>query len=147
MPADERARQVVGLSLDGLAPIVISAAENAELCASLGVCAAANGQAHPSYYYTATQVGMGISVAALCEACAFDVDDGPMLASSEAAFSGPILTDTPYQVRGEVLALTRKASRKLGAMDLLEYQLRLIAPSGEAAVQVKNVWVLPRVSS
>jgi hypothetical protein len=135
---------VAGLSLTGSAPVVISAAENKALCESLGTQPAANGEAHPSYYYTATQVGMGLTVAALCEKCGFNVDDGPMLASSEAEFFGRLMTDTPYRVQGAVTSLTRKNSRKLGVMDLLDYRLRLIDPHGNAVLETRNLWVLPR---
>jgi hypothetical protein len=138
---------VAGLSLDGTAPVVISAAENKALCESLGSQPSATGEAHPSYYYTATQVGMGLTVAALCAKCDFDVDDGPMLASSEAQFLGRLMTDTPYRVQGAVTSLTRKNSRKLGVMDLLDYRLRLIDPSGATVVETRNLWVLPRGQS
>jgi hypothetical protein len=135
---------VAGLVLDGAEDIVISAVENAALCAVMGVPPAPGGEAHPSYFYSATQVGMGLTVAHLCSECHFDVEDGPMLASSEAVFHAPLLTETPYRVRGEVVSLTRKASRKLGSMDLLEYRLRLVAPDGTMAVETTNLWVLPR---
>jgi hypothetical protein len=124
--------------------VVISAAENAALCRCLGVEPDTGGEAHPSYYYSATQVGMGLTVAELCARCAFDVEDGPMLASSEAEFHAPLLTETPYRVRGEIVSLTRKASRTLGTMDLLHYRLRLVGPDGTTAVETTNVWVLPR---
>jgi hypothetical protein len=143
MPADSPP-DVAGLVLDGAEDVVIAAAENAALCEAMGVAPAADGQAHPSYFYSATQVGMGLTVAQLCAACGFDVEDGPMLAGSEARFHAPLLTDTPYRVRGEIVSLTRKASRKLGSMDLLEYRLRLVAPGGAVAVETTNQWVLPR---
>jgi len=47
-------------------------------------------------------------------------------------------------VSGEILGLTRKRSRKLGVMDVLEYRLRLHAPDGGAIAETTNVWVLPR---
>jgi hypothetical protein len=110
----------------------------------MGVSPAADGSAHPSYYYTASQVGMGLSVAELCATCEFDVNDGPMLASSEARFFVPLQTGVPYFVRGQILGLTRKNSRKLGKMDVLDYRLRLVDPNGTVVVETVNVWVLPR---
>jgi hypothetical protein len=143
MPADPPP-DVAGLCLDGADAVVISAAENAALCEVMGVSPPAGGEAHPSYFYSATQVGMGLTVAQLCAACGFDVEDGPMLAGSEARFHAPLMTETPYRVRGEIVSLARKASRKLGSMDLLEYRLRLVAPDGAVAVETTNLWVLPR---
>jgi hypothetical protein len=87
---------------------------------------------------------MGLTVAGLCAACNFDVAQAPMMATSGAHFIRPLMTGQPYLVRGAVTSLTRKASRKLGMMDLLEYRLQLLLPSGETVLEVDNVWVLPR---
>jgi hypothetical protein len=136
--------RVAGISLSGDTPYVIAATENRELCLSIGVEPSIDGSAHPIYFYVATQVGMGMTVAGLCETCEFNIKDGPLLASSEVAFSLPLLTEQPYRVTGQILALTRKLSRKLGVMDLLEYELRLALPNGDAVLRTTNVWVLPR---
>jgi hypothetical protein len=69
--------QVAGISLDGAKPYLISAEENRALCESTGVAPAEDGTAHPIYFYIATQVGMGMTVAGLCAACDFDVEEGP----------------------------------------------------------------------
>ena len=139
------APDVAGISLDGTKVFVVSAEENARLCRSTGIEPAADGTAHPIWYYVATQVAMGKSVAGLCAACEFDVDDGPMMGSSGVNFSGPILVGEEYRVTGEILSLVRKQSRKLGVMDVLTYRLRLVPVSGAASVlETDNVWVLPR---
>ena len=135
---------VAGIRLDGTSAYTISAEENAALCRSTGIEPADDGTAHPIYYYVATQVAMGKSVAELCAVCDFDVDDGPMMGSSEVRFSNPLRTGLPYRVSGEILSLQRKRSRKLGVMDVLTYRLRLHAPDGSAALETDNVWVLPR---
>lgn len=135
---------MAGKSLAGRAPYVISAEENRALCESTGVAPAADGSAHPIYFYIATQVGMGMTVAGLCAACDFDVEDGPMMASSKVTFSKPLVTGQPYQVSGRIVSLVRKPSRKLGVMDMLEYLLELSLPDGTAVLSTTNVWVLPR---
>lgn len=139
------APQVAGTSLDGTGTFTISADENDRLCRSVGVVPAADGTAHPIWYYVATQVAMGKTVAGVCETCEFDVDDGPMMGSSGVRFLEPILVDRPYRVTGEILSLVRKRSRKLGVMDVLTYRLRLHpAAGGDAILETDNVWVLPR---
>lgn len=138
------APQVAGVSLSGTAPYTISAAENAALCASIGVRPAADGSAHPIYFFIATQVGMGQTVAGLCQVCEFNVEDGPMMASSRVSFQRPLRTGQPYHVSGEIVSLVRKASRKFGVMDMLEYELRLSLPDGTPVLSTTNVWVLPR---
>ncbi len=135
---------IAGLSLDGAAAIVISADENRMLCEGMGVAPASDGQAHPSYYYTATQIGMRLTVRELCAHCDFDVENAPMMATSEARYLAPLMTETPYRVRGQVDSLIRKRSRKLGAMDLLEYRLSLIDSNGATVLETFNTWVLPR---
>ncbi|HEY3850852.1 MAG TPA: hypothetical protein VGL87_07785 [Steroidobacteraceae bacterium] len=136
--------QVAGISLAGTIPFTISAEENRALCESTGVAPAADGTAHPIYFYIATQVGMGMTVAGLCATCDFDVEEGPMMASSKVTFSRPLLTGQAYRVTGRIVSLVRKPSRKLGIMDLLEYVLELSLPDGTSVLSTTNVWVLPR---
>jgi hypothetical protein len=136
--------QVAGKSLAGRAPYIISAEENRALCESTGVTPAADGTAHPIYFYIATQVGMGMTVAGLCAVCEFDVEDGPMMASSQVTFSRPLMTGQAYRVGGRIVSLVRKPSRKFGVMDMLEYVLELSLPDGTAVLSTTNVWVLPR---
>lgn len=135
---------VAGFSLDGREPIIISAAENRALCEGMGVRPWADGQAHPSYYYTATQIGMGLTVRELCACCDFDVENAPMMATSECHYFKPLMTETPYWVRGHIESLVRKRSRKLGVMDLLDYRLKLIDADQATVLETLNVWVLPR---
>jgi hypothetical protein len=130
--------------LDGLTDYVISAEENRALCESTGVAPAGDGSAHPIYFFIATQVGMGMTVAGLCAACDFDVAEGPMMASSKVTFSRPLMTGQPYRVTGRIVSLVRKPSRKLGVMDMLEYLLELSVPDGTPVLSTTNVWVLPR---
>jgi hypothetical protein len=136
--------QVAGISLAGTKPYTISADENRALCESTGVTPAADGSAHPIYFFVATQVGMGMTVAGLCAACEFDVEEGPMMASSKVTFSRPLVTGQPYRVTGRIISLVRKPSRKLGVMDMLEYLLELSLPDGTPVLSTTNVWVLPR---
>lgn len=135
---------IAALCLDGYEPIVIDQAENRALCVTMGIEPDREGRAHPSYFYTATQVGMGLTVAELCAACNFDVADGPMMATSGARFHAELLIGKPYLVRGRVISLLRKHSRKLGVMDLLDFRLWLETMDGSPVVETHNVWVLPR---
>jgi hypothetical protein len=139
------APDVAGTSLDGTKIFTITAEENADLCRSTGVEPAADGSAHPIYYYIATQVAMGKTVAGVCETCEFDVDDGPMMGSSGVKFTEALMVGQSYKVTGEILSLVRKASRKLGIMDVLTYRLRLHKEADDSCIlETDNVWVLPR---
>jgi hypothetical protein len=144
-PTFPPAPEVAGTSLDGIKVFTISAEENAALCRSTGVEPAADGSAHPIYYYIATQVAMGKTVAGVCETCEFDVEEGPMMGSSGVTFTEPLMVGQSYKVTGEILSLVRKASRKLGLMDVLTYRLRLHKETdGTCILETDNVWVLPR---
>ncbi|WP_380879730.1 hypothetical protein ACFB49_23920 [Sphingomonas sp. DBB INV C78] len=138
------APDVAGTSLDGTRVFTISAEENAALCRSTGVEPAADGSAHPIYYYIATQVAMGKTVAGVCDTCEFDVEEGPMMGSSGVRFDAPLKVSESYKVTGEILSLVRKRSRKLGVMDVLTYRLRLHTLDGAKVLETDNVWVLPR---
>lgn len=136
---------VGGTSLSGTGTISISAEDDAALCRSTGVEPAGDGTAHPIWFFVASQVGMGRSVAGICEACQFDVNDGPMMTGSRVTFSQPIHTGVAYRVEGEIKGLTRKRSRTLGVMDLMEYELRLVGAEDDRPVLVTtNSWALPR---
>lgn len=135
---------VAGITLDGPAPYVIDPEENAALCRALGTEPDPKGRAHHIYYFIATQVGMGSSVSGICEICHFDVDDGPMIGASKVEFQAPLWTAQPYVVRGEIRNLVRKPSRKLGVIDVLDYQLRLLHPDGALVLTSTNSWILPR---
>ena len=135
---------VAGLSLAGTSTYVITVEENRVLCATLETDPAADGSAHPAYFFIATQVGMGLSVADLCQACDFDVEEGPMIASSTVTFRRPLMTGQSYRIGGEILSLTRKPSRTFGVVDSLTYVLRLELPDGALVLETRNVWMLPR---
>ena len=125
----------------------ISAEENAVLCAAVGSTPAADGRAHPIFYYIAGQLAMGLSVAQLCELFQFDVAAGPLLSQSNVTFTEELRVGDEYRVTGEILSLVRKASRKFGALDLLTYRLTLTGPHGNRAAECTNQWVLPRTGA
>ena len=133
---------VAGRSLSGTA-FTIPPTQNARLCASVGITPADDGSAHPIYFYVATQVGMGETVAGLCVICRFDVKDGPLLGGCQVEFAEPLMVGAEYAVTGEIVSLTRKASKKLGVVDLLQYRLAL-SRDGRTVVSVLNSWILPR---
>jgi len=137
------APDVAGHSLDG-SDVTITADDNRAVCESSGVAPADDGTAHPIFALIATQRGMGLSVEELLATCKFHVDDGPMMAGCDVEILTPMRVDETYSVRGEIVSLARKASRKLGAMDILTHELRLHDAHGAIVVRTTNLWVLPR---
>ncbi len=124
----------------------ITAVENDALCAAVGSEPRSDGRAHPIFYYIATQVGMGMTVADLLALCDFDVADGPMMTGSGAHFTGDLTVDTDYRIAGEIVSLVRKPSRTFGFADLLRFRLTMTAPDGVQVAECINEWILPRGS-
>jgi len=122
----------------------ITREENLALCDAIGAEPDPSGRAHPIFYYIATQVGMGLTVAELCERCDFDVADGPMITHSDAEFEGELCVEKDYAISGEIVSLVRKPSRTFGAVDLLTYQLRMSLEEPGYCVVATNRWILPR---
>lgn len=116
------------------------------LCATMKVEPDPRGRAHPIYFFIATQAGMSKTVAGLCSACDYDVNESPMLGSNQVQFQRPLMVGQAYLVRGEIVSLVRKSSRKLGVIDVLEYRLRLLLPDGQPVLETTNNWILPRKS-
>lgn len=99
---------------------------------------------HPIWAYIATQRGIGIGVAELCELADFDVSDGPMLGSVELTYAAPIELGVEYTVTGEVVGIERKQGRKAGTFDILTFRERLLAPGGAEVASATNTFILPR---
>ena len=115
---------VVGWQFPG-GEFTIDAAENESICRVLGVAPATDGTAHPMYAYVAAQRAQGIGVGPLIEMFGGSVDGGAMLGTLRLEWLGPLQVGHTYRVSGEVLSVTRKQSKTLGAFDLAEFELRL----------------------
>lgn len=143
MSAPKPPPEVAGHELPG-GEFHIGVDADRRLCAALYTQPAADGTAHPIWAYIATQSGMGLSVDGLLALCDFDAKDGPMLGSSDTEYQMPLRSGQTYRVSGRIEALTRKQSRRLGVMDVLEYRLQLHGADGEPVLSVRNTWILPR---
>ena len=117
--------------------------ENRDFCASVGATPDPSGLAHPLFYYIASQCAMGLSVAQLLALCDFDVNDGPMMTTSNASLVRPLVVGTEYRIEGEIVSLIRKPSRTFGMADSLVFRLTLSDSAGEVAAATSS-WLLPR---
>jgi hypothetical protein len=122
----------------------IARQDNEALCEAVGAAPDPDGRAHPIFYYIATQVGMGMTVAELLALCDFDVADGPMMTGSNASFEGELMVETDYRVAGEIVSLTRKPSRTFGFADILRFRLTLSREGAQPTLECVNEWILPR---
>jgi hypothetical protein len=109
----------------------------------IGGTSPTDGTAHPLWAYIATQRGIGISIRDLCALADFDVDDGPMLGSTEMEYLQPILLGVSYRVTGEVLDIERKNGRS-GTFDVMSYREELVREDGERVASSTSTFILPR---
>ena len=124
----------------------IGAAENADLAGVLESEAPGGDAAHPLWAYIATQRGIGIGITELCALADFDVDDGPMLGSTKLTYGAPLRVGVEYEVKGEVVDITRKEG-KSGTFDILTFRERLLDREGAEAASATNTFILPRRAS
>lgn len=124
----------------------ITAREDADLRTAIEAPARSSEDenAHPIWCYFATQRGIDVSVAELCQLADFDVNDGPMLGTVELEYHAPVKIDTAYRVTGQVVGLERKVGRKTGTFDILKYSLALSTPTGTPVASATNTFILPR---
>lgn len=123
---------------------VITPQRDAALREALAADPGPGNLAHPIFYYIASQVGMGLTVAELCARCDFNLADGAMITKSDVDFVDDLRVGDEYAVSGEIVSLIRKPSRTFGAVDVLTYRLRLTHPSRGLAATCVNEWILPR---
>jgi hypothetical protein len=121
----------------------ISAEDDARVREVVGGEPAGDGLAHPLWAYIAPQRGVGISVAGICALADFDVDDGPMLGSSELELHGEIRIGEPYTVTGRVLAIDRKRG-SIGTFDVMAFREDLLDAGGELVAVSTSTYILPR---
>jgi hypothetical protein len=83
-----------------------------------------NGEdAHPVFGFIAAIGGLGIPVGDVFTLCGGSIEAGPLLASSDLAFSRPLKVGVTYQVEGIVESVVRKASRRFGAADHIRLRI------------------------
>jgi len=121
----------------------ITAEEDARVLEVVGGEPAPDGTAHPLWAYIAPQRGIGISVADICALAEFDVNDGPMLGSSELELHSGIRLDEPYTVTGRVLSIDRKQGGS-GTFDLMRSARTWSTAGGNVVAVSTSTYVLPR---
>jgi hypothetical protein len=121
----------------------ITAEEDARVLEVVGGEPSPDGTAHPLWAYIAPQRGIGISVADICALADFDVNDGPMLGSSELELHAGINLGEPYTVTGRVLSIDRKQG-SIGTFDLMAFREDLLDAGGKLVAVSTSTYVLPR---
>jgi hypothetical protein len=98
---------------------------------------------HPVAAFILANRGIGISLADLFTLFGSDINDGPLLAESGIELHRPLAEDAEYQVRGEITAVERRQSRRIGPFDRITCRFD-VYQGDELAATVTNVFAVPR---
>ena len=98
---------------------------------------------HPVAAFILANRGIGISLADLFTLFGSDINDGPLLAESQLELHRPLAEDADYEVRGEITAVERRRSRRIGPFDRITCRFDLFS-DGALAATVTNVFAVPR---
>lgn len=98
---------------------------------------------HPVAAFILANRGIGISLADLFTLFGSDISDGPLLAESQLELHRPLAGDADYEVRGEITAVERRQSRRIGPFDRITCRFGLFH-DGAPAATVTNVFAVPR---
>jgi hypothetical protein len=103
--------------------------------------------AHPAYCFHAPLAGMGISYAEFFELCHAESDDAIRAGEYDFEIHHPLLEGMPYTIRGEIIDVLRKHGKRIGAFDLVTFQLEMLDPEGRLCIVATNSWVFLRAES
>jgi hypothetical protein len=103
-----------------------------------------DGAAHPMYAYYVAIIGMHPSLADIFAYAHSSADEGVMFGEAGLEFHQPLRIGETYRVEGGFTKVVRKTSSRLGAMDLISFELRMFAGDGALAATSSNTFVYPR---
>lgn len=73
--------------------------------------------AHPIFGFIASVGGLGIPIGTVFAWCGGSIAAGPLLASCDLRIARPLQVGITYQIKGQLLGLETKASRRFGRAD------------------------------
>lgn len=102
------------------------------------------GAAHPMYGYYTAIIGMHPSLDEIFAYAHSSADEGVMFGEAGLEFHQPLRIGETYRVEGGFTKVVRKTSSRLGAMDLISFELRMFSADGTLAATSTNTFVYPR---
>ena len=103
-----------------------------------------DGLAHPMYGYYAAVTGMHPSLDEIFAYAHSSADAGVMFGEAGLEYHQPLRVGATYRVEGGFTKVDRKTSSRLGIMDLITFELRVIAEDGALVAVSSNTFVYPR---
>ena len=102
-----------------------------------------NGLAHPMFCYYAALNSMGLSLEEFFAIFDATSDDGVMFGEAEIELKRAMTPGSTYSVSGQVTAVQRKKSKKLGTFDLVDFELSIHEADQLVGIS-RNSFIFPR---
>ncbi len=84
----------------------------------------------------------GISLDELFKLLDFDVGKGPMLGQCDILFNSKIMLNQKYDVKGRIVSIDHKESKKIGDIDIVKFVVEIILKK-EKIVSAEYTLILP----
>jgi hypothetical protein len=141
---EQEVQALVGYRFPGGA-VTIAHWENVLLSDVMGVPPLPDGLVHPAALFHVTVAGGGLSIAEIFALFRAESDEAVRGGEFHWVFHDQLREDTPYDATGEVVAVERKQSRKLGQMDAVTFLFRLRdASTGTLVAEARPTWLFLR---
>jgi hypothetical protein len=125
--------------------VTIAHWENVLLSDVMGVEPLPGGLVHPAALFHVTTAGGGLSIGEIFALFRAESDEAVRGGEFHWVFHDQLREDTPYDATGEVVAIERKQSRKLGPMDAVTFRFELRdAASGSPVAEARPTWLFLR---
>jgi len=100
---------------------------------------------HPMLVYYAAVQGSGVDFDTIFDLMDASVESGVMVGEQRFRFARALAVGKPYDVRGGMTSVERKAGRRAGVFDIATFELELRDPDGGAQVATSATsFVFPR---
>lgn len=140
----EALQELVGYRFPG-GTVAIAHWENVLLSDVMGVEPLPDRLVHPAALFHVTVAGAGLSIAEIFALFQAESDEAVRGGEFQWTFHDQLREDTPYAASGEVVAVERKQSRRLGPMDAVTFRFQLRDPETDALVaEARPTWLFLR---
>lgn len=121
--------------------------ENVLLSDVMGVEPLPDGLAHPAYLFHAPLAGAGMRIADMFELFRAESDEAVRAGEYRWEIHRPLRVGMTYRMFGGVVGMERKASRKLGPMDVATFRIDVHdSEEGGLVASTTGTWLLLRSS-
>jgi hypothetical protein len=141
---EQELQALVGFRFPG-GTVTIAHWENVLLCDVMGVPPLPDGLVHPAALFHVTVAGGGLGIGEIFELFRAESDEAVRGGEFHWVFHDQLREGRPYDASGEVVAVERKQSRRLGPMDAVTFLFRLSDhESGLPVAEARPTWLFLR---